>query len=144
MHIQNLMNSLWDIRIFLGLVPRESPCIYIWGWIIKELRTALFWVMTQRVVVIYQRRFGLTLFTGAHWIGHWAKPRSRYGRFWKEKLSYFLGEFNQALSITYIVTYSLCSSGSFEHSVCDTMLLSLLGVVFQFLCRTGHGLSLYH
>ena len=22
------MNSLWDIRIFLGLVPKESPCIY--------------------------------------------------------------------------------------------------------------------
>jgi hypothetical protein len=20
------MNSLWDIRIFLGLVPKESPC----------------------------------------------------------------------------------------------------------------------
>ena len=27
MHVQNLMNSLWDIRIFLGLVPKESPCI---------------------------------------------------------------------------------------------------------------------
>ena len=26
MHVQNLMNSLWDIRIFLGLVPKESPC----------------------------------------------------------------------------------------------------------------------
>jgi hypothetical protein len=25
--IQNLMNSLWDIRIFLGLVPKESTCI---------------------------------------------------------------------------------------------------------------------
>jgi hypothetical protein len=23
------MNSLWDIRIFLGLVPKESPCIMI-------------------------------------------------------------------------------------------------------------------
>ena len=23
------MNSLWDIRIFLGLVPKESPCIRI-------------------------------------------------------------------------------------------------------------------
>ena len=22
------MNSLWDIRIFLGLVPKESPCIW--------------------------------------------------------------------------------------------------------------------
>jgi hypothetical protein len=22
------MNSLWDIRIFLGLVPKESPCIF--------------------------------------------------------------------------------------------------------------------
>jgi hypothetical protein len=22
------MNSLWDIRIFLGLVPKESPCTY--------------------------------------------------------------------------------------------------------------------
>jgi hypothetical protein len=22
------MNSLWDIRIFLGLVPKESPCMY--------------------------------------------------------------------------------------------------------------------
>ena len=27
MHVQNLMNSLWDIGIFLGLVPKESPCI---------------------------------------------------------------------------------------------------------------------
>ena len=26
MHVQNLINSLWDIRIFLGLVPKESPC----------------------------------------------------------------------------------------------------------------------
>ena len=26
MHVQNLMNSLWDIRIFLGLVPKESHC----------------------------------------------------------------------------------------------------------------------
>jgi hypothetical protein len=24
MHVQNLMNSLWDIRIFLGPVPEES------------------------------------------------------------------------------------------------------------------------
>ena len=24
------MNSLWDIHIFLGLVPKESPCIYIY------------------------------------------------------------------------------------------------------------------
>jgi hypothetical protein len=23
------MNSLWDIRIFLGLVTKESPCIYV-------------------------------------------------------------------------------------------------------------------
>ena len=29
MNVQNLMNSLWDIRIFLGPVPKESPCI-IW------------------------------------------------------------------------------------------------------------------
>jgi len=27
MHVQNLMNSLWDIRILLGLVPKESHCI---------------------------------------------------------------------------------------------------------------------
>jgi len=27
MHVQNLMNSLWDIRTFLGLVPKESHCI---------------------------------------------------------------------------------------------------------------------
>ena len=27
MHVQNQMNSLWDIRIFLGLVPKESHCI---------------------------------------------------------------------------------------------------------------------
>jgi len=27
MHIQNLMNSLLDIRIFLSLVPKESHCI---------------------------------------------------------------------------------------------------------------------
>ena len=27
MHVQNLMNSLWDIRVFLSVVPKESPCI---------------------------------------------------------------------------------------------------------------------
>jgi hypothetical protein len=27
--IQNLMNSFWYIRIFLGLVPKKSPCTYI-------------------------------------------------------------------------------------------------------------------
>ena len=26
MHVQNLMYSLWDIHIFLGPVPKESPC----------------------------------------------------------------------------------------------------------------------
>jgi hypothetical protein len=25
------MNSLWDIRVFLGLVPKESPCITMHG-----------------------------------------------------------------------------------------------------------------
>ena len=30
MHVQNLTNSLWDIRIFLGLVPKESHCIWWW------------------------------------------------------------------------------------------------------------------
>ena len=30
MHVQNLMNSLWDIRIFLGLVPKESPCTILY------------------------------------------------------------------------------------------------------------------
>jgi hypothetical protein len=29
MHVQNLMNSLWDIRIFLGPVPKESPDIWM-------------------------------------------------------------------------------------------------------------------
>ena len=29
MHVQNLMNSLWDIRIFLGLVPKESTCTWV-------------------------------------------------------------------------------------------------------------------
>ena len=28
-HVQNLMNSLWDIHIFLCLVPKESPCILL-------------------------------------------------------------------------------------------------------------------
>ena len=28
MHVQNLVNTVWDIRIFLGLVPKESPCIW--------------------------------------------------------------------------------------------------------------------
>ena len=30
MHVQNLTNSLSDICIFLGLVPQESHCIYIY------------------------------------------------------------------------------------------------------------------
>jgi hypothetical protein len=25
--LNRIMNSLWDIHIFLGLVPKESPCI---------------------------------------------------------------------------------------------------------------------
>jgi hypothetical protein len=25
--LNRIMNSIWDIRIFLGLVPKESPCI---------------------------------------------------------------------------------------------------------------------
>ena len=37
MHVQNLMNSLWDIRIFLGLVPKESPCVYEWVLCISAL-----------------------------------------------------------------------------------------------------------
>ena len=28
MHVQNLMNSFWGIRISFGLVPKESPCIF--------------------------------------------------------------------------------------------------------------------
>ena len=36
MHVQNLMNSLWDIRIFLCLVPKESPCIiHIHFWVFQ-------------------------------------------------------------------------------------------------------------
>ena len=35
------MNSLCDIRIVLGLVPKESPCIYVLGmrdiWPVKFL-----------------------------------------------------------------------------------------------------------
>ena len=30
MHVQNLKNSLWDIRIFLGLIPKESHRITRW------------------------------------------------------------------------------------------------------------------
>ena len=32
MHVQSLMNSLWNIRIFLGLVPTESHCTKKWNW----------------------------------------------------------------------------------------------------------------
>ena len=35
MHVQNLMNSFWDIRIFFGLIPKESPCIYIYIYYIN-------------------------------------------------------------------------------------------------------------
>ena len=58
MHIQNLMNSLWDIRIFLGLAPKESHCIicctldiiffqfpdHAWFW---ETQTTLSWFMRR-------------------------------------------------------------------------------------------------
>ena len=30
------MNSLWDIRIFLGLVPKESLCTYVFINFIKS------------------------------------------------------------------------------------------------------------
>ena len=36
MRVQNVMNSLWDIRIFLGLVPKESPCIIPYDLFIFE------------------------------------------------------------------------------------------------------------
>jgi hypothetical protein len=32
------MNSLWDIRIFLGLVPKESLCITMHGEKNKKIR----------------------------------------------------------------------------------------------------------
>jgi hypothetical protein len=32
------MNSLWDIRIFLGLVPKESPCIRSMPWGLVNIR----------------------------------------------------------------------------------------------------------
>ena len=41
MHVQNLMNSLWDIRFFLGLVPKVSPCI--------KVRSSIFWDVTQLI-----------------------------------------------------------------------------------------------
>jgi hypothetical protein len=41
MHVQNLMNSLWDIRIFLGLVPKESPCTYCFSSTTVAARTRL-------------------------------------------------------------------------------------------------------
>jgi hypothetical protein len=54
MHVQNLMNSLWDIRIFLGLVPKESHCIicmitfswcsnfpWLWPFVLQPTHVAL-------------------------------------------------------------------------------------------------------
>ena len=43
MHVQNVMNSLWDIHIFLGLVSKESPCtlnaaILVWTQQIRNIR----------------------------------------------------------------------------------------------------------
>ena len=48
MHVQNLMNSLWDIRIFLGLEPKESPCIMKFHYC-KSLNS----FSTFRRVIIY-------------------------------------------------------------------------------------------
>jgi hypothetical protein len=32
------MNSLWDIRIFLGLVPKESPCSFSTATVVTRTR----------------------------------------------------------------------------------------------------------
>jgi hypothetical protein len=36
------MNSLWDIRIFLGLVPKESLCIFIFRRVHKIAKSEYF------------------------------------------------------------------------------------------------------
>ena len=51
MHVQNIMNSLWDIRIFLGLVPKESPCtstvpVCLYGRLYGELLAFTFFITT--------------------------------------------------------------------------------------------------
>ena len=44
--VQNLTNSLWDIRIFLGLVPKESPCISCSEENLQEsILNAMFWTL---------------------------------------------------------------------------------------------------
>ena len=47
MHVQNLMNSLWDIRIFLDLVPKESPCIFRKKREDRWLLTELYYLFPQ-------------------------------------------------------------------------------------------------
>ena len=44
------MNSLWDIRIFLGLVPKESPCTY--NLIMRRVSVTITAVYKQYVVNI--------------------------------------------------------------------------------------------
>jgi len=37
--------------------------------VVKAMRTALFWAVTQRVAVITYRRFGKTYLSHLHWVG---------------------------------------------------------------------------
>ena len=65
MHVQNLMNSLWDIRIFLGLVPKESLCTRVhndrqaqsnkWSENWKGKKTEV-WGQLSRLVTLYSPR----------------------------------------------------------------------------------------
>jgi hypothetical protein len=55
------MNSLWDIRIFLDLVPKESPCI--WRSLLFRLKTTCFspviFSLNKRLLQILQLCFDL-------------------------------------------------------------------------------------
>jgi hypothetical protein len=46
------MNSLWDIRIFLGLVPKESPCT------LRQLNT-----LSNFTASLFKVHFNIILFS---------------------------------------------------------------------------------
>jgi len=58
MHVQNLMNSLWDIRIFLGLVPKESHCISVF-----------FYYSVWNTISIVEGTVCTTVLVGLHYFG---------------------------------------------------------------------------
>ena len=98
------MNSLWDIRIFLGLVPKESPCIYIYIHIYIYRDLPIYSCVTD-----YETSY--TWFENCFWNNSWthlvlflyrATQTSRAAT-WSSRTGFETTTLSQAYSLTHTV-----------------------------------------